>query len=319
MAKYTIDYGHTLSGADTGASGCGRKEQDLTREVGTKVIELLKSVGNEVHEIRKDSCSSLNESLNWRVNTINNINPDYSISIHFNACNGSAHGSEVWVGTGVNSQANAILNNLSKLGLTNRGLKNGITQGLALVKRTNPPAMLIECCFIDNQDDMSKYNVDKFARAIANGLDSRVSLEEKKVEERKNFQINITAGFNKARHDASGINFASLDPKNGETLESLAIQIQGFNFLYRVNISGCGRDGWSRNGFTHGCYNNGHGIEGLQMKNYGEPPYGYQIQYRVHNEAKGWSNWCKDGEYAGLENDGATLVTAVEVRVEKIA
>ena len=95
MAKITVDYGHTLSGADTGASGCGKKEQDLTREVGTRVVNLLRSVGNDVHEIRLDSCNSERESLNWRVNKINNINPDLSVSIHFNAFNGSAHGSEV--------------------------------------------------------------------------------------------------------------------------------------------------------------------------------------------------------------------------------
>ena len=83
--RIAIDYGHTLTGGDTGASGCGRKEQDLTREVGTRVVNLLRSVGNEVHEIRLDSCSSVNESLNWRVNKINSISLDLSVSIHFNA------------------------------------------------------------------------------------------------------------------------------------------------------------------------------------------------------------------------------------------
>ena len=38
--RIAIDYGHTLTGADTGASGCGRKEQDLTREVGTRVVKI---------------------------------------------------------------------------------------------------------------------------------------------------------------------------------------------------------------------------------------------------------------------------------------
>lgn len=320
MAKITIDYGHTLSGADTGASGCGKKEQDLTREVGTRVVSLLRSVGNEVHEIRKDSCSSLNESLNWRVNTINSINPDYSVSIHFNSFNGSAHGSEVWIGTGVNDKADRILSNLSKLGLTNRGKKDGIGRGLALVKRTNPPAMLIECCFIDNQGDMSKYNADKFARAIANGIDTRVALEEPKKEEPlKHFKIIMYGGFNVNKVRQEGIDFCSLDMHNGETLESIAIQIEGFNFQYRVNISQNGRTPWLRNGYLQGCYSNGQGIEALEMKNFGEPPYGYQIQYRVHVLDKGWSNWCKDGEFAGNENDGAKRVSAVEVRIVKIA
>ena len=37
-----IDMGHTLSGKGTGSVGCGYKEQDLTRELGKKVITLLK-------------------------------------------------------------------------------------------------------------------------------------------------------------------------------------------------------------------------------------------------------------------------------------
>lgn len=172
--KITIDYGHTLSGGDTGATGCGKKEQDLTREVGTRVINLLRSVGNDVHEIRLDSCNNVNESLNWRVRKINDINPELSVSIHFNACNGTAHGTEIWIGTGVTDRANRILGNFAGLGFTNRGLKDGIGAGLALVKRTNPPAMLVECCFIDNGKDMSKYNADNFARAIAAGIDTRV-------------------------------------------------------------------------------------------------------------------------------------------------
>lgn len=175
--KITIDYGHTLSGGDTGASGCGRKEQDLTREVGTRVVALLREVGNTVHEIRLDYAATVRESMNWRVSKINSLNPDYSISIHFNAhANTSAHGSEVWIGTGVTDKANRILANFAGLGFTNRGLKDGIGAELALVKNTNMPAMLVECCFITNAGDMSKYNADKFARIIANGLDSRVSL-----------------------------------------------------------------------------------------------------------------------------------------------
>ena len=175
--KITIDYGHTLSGGDTGANGCGKREQDLTREVGTRVVNLLRSVGNDVHEIRLDSCNSERESLNWRVNKINNINPDLSVSIHFNsATNPDAHGTEIWIGTGVTDRANNILRNFTGLGFTNRGLKDGIGAKLALVKRTNPPAMLVECCFIMNSSDMSKYNADNFAKAIANGIDSRVAL-----------------------------------------------------------------------------------------------------------------------------------------------
>ena len=44
--KINLDMGHTLSGADTGAEGCGRREQDCTREIGYKVKAKLEALGH---------------------------------------------------------------------------------------------------------------------------------------------------------------------------------------------------------------------------------------------------------------------------------
>lgn len=191
MAKYSIDYGHCLRGADIGASGNGYKEENLTREVGRFVVEKLRLLGHQVQEIDLQSAISVNESLNERIRLINNYNPDLSISIHFNAFNGSAYGTEVLT-DGYNSNiANNILAEFETLGLYSRGVKSG--DELAVVGGVKPYAMLVECCFIDSSSDMKKYNSEAFANAIvkgvcgklpqqANNSQNNVIKEEKKVK-----------------------------------------------------------------------------------------------------------------------------------------
>ena len=166
--KFCIDCGHTLSGADTGAMGCGKLEQNLTREVGMKVIAKLQALGHTVVNCTVDYASSMSESLSTRVNKANNAGGDLYICIHFNASNGQGHGTEVFTHNGKElTQARNVLNNIVALGYTNRGIKSA---NLYVINHTNMNAMLIECCFIDNASDMSKYNAENFANAIVKGL-----------------------------------------------------------------------------------------------------------------------------------------------------
>ena len=166
--KFCIDCGHTLAGGDTGAVGCGKLEQNLTREVGMKVIAKLQALGHTVVNCTVDYASSMSESLATRVNKANNAGGDLYVCIHFNASNGLGHGTEVFTYNGKElTQARNVLNNLCALGYSNRGIKSA---NLYVINHTNMNAMLIECCFIDNASDMSKYNAENFANAIVKGL-----------------------------------------------------------------------------------------------------------------------------------------------------
>ena len=168
MSKFLIDCGHTLSGGDTGAIGCGKLEQNLTREVGSKVIAKLQALGHTVVNCTVDYASTLSESLAARVNKANNAGGDLYVCIHFNASNGAGHGTVVFTYNGKElTQARNVLNNICALGYTNRGIKGA---NLYVINHTNMNAMLIECCFIDNASDMSKYNAENFANAIVKGL-----------------------------------------------------------------------------------------------------------------------------------------------------
>lgn len=169
--KINLDMGHTLSGADTGAVGCGRKEQDCTREIGYKVKAKLEALGHSVCICSVDNANSVNESLCARVNKANTNGGDLYVSIHLNA--GGGHGTEVYTYQGRElSAARNVLNNICSLGYRNRGIKNA---NLYVINHTKMPAMLIECCFIDSNDDMARYNAEDIANAIVKGLVGQTS------------------------------------------------------------------------------------------------------------------------------------------------
>ena len=176
--KINLDMGHTLSGADTGAVGCGRKEQDCTRELGYKVKAKLEALGHSVCICSVDSAGTINESLCARVNKANANEGDLYVSIHLNA--GGGHGTEVYTYQGKElSEARNVLNNICSLGYRNRGIKGA---NLYVINHTKMPAMLIECCFIDSSDDMSKFNAEDIANAIVKGLVGQTSNSTAKIK-----------------------------------------------------------------------------------------------------------------------------------------
>jgi len=174
MAAYTVDFGHTLSGGDTGARGNGFVEEKLTREIGNLVVQGLRKEGHAVYPIQLDYANTLVDSLNYRVNKIISLNPTQSISIHINAAtNKDATGVEVWGDNLCKDMCIKISDNISKgFNLANRGFKNGC-EDLALVGLyglSNVPALLVECFFISNFNDCNKYNAQKYADCIVSGI-----------------------------------------------------------------------------------------------------------------------------------------------------
>lgn len=164
--KIVLDYGHCLSGADTGASGNGYREEICTREIGKKVKAKLEALGHTVVVVSPDYASSVSESLNIRVSRANSANADISVSIHLNA--GGGRGTEIYTKNAVPlTEAVNILKEMNSIGYLNRGVKNG--SDFALVGSVKTKSMLIECCFIDSSD-MNMYDPEKIANAIVKGL-----------------------------------------------------------------------------------------------------------------------------------------------------
>ena len=67
-----------------------------------------------------------------------------------------------------------ILNELSNIGLKNRGVK--YRKDLFVLKETKMKAILVECAFCDSTRDMSGYNCCKIANAIFKGICSKFKI-----------------------------------------------------------------------------------------------------------------------------------------------
>jgi N-acetylmuramoyl-L-alanine amidase len=167
--KFGIDIGHNCS-PDTGAPGIpgGKSEDQLTMAIGTKLIQKLKAAGHTVVECKPSSASSVIDSLRKRVNKANQENVNLFVAIHFNSFNGIARGTEVFaLSSAGQAIAKSVLTEITKLGFLNRGVKSA---NFFVLKNTNMPAILIECCFCDSRKDMTIFDAEEMAEAIKGGL-----------------------------------------------------------------------------------------------------------------------------------------------------
>ncbi len=168
-----INCGHTASGAGSGAVGI-INESEHTRLVGRALMSLLRSAGVSVIDCTIDQANTQQEYLAAAVALANRQDLDWFISIHFNASkNHEGHGVEVYTYEGRQYQdAIDVCANIADLGFTNRGVKAG--SGLYVIRKTKAKAILIECCFCDNQGDVDTYRAaggaDSMAKAICDAL-----------------------------------------------------------------------------------------------------------------------------------------------------
>jgi N-acetylmuramoyl-L-alanine amidase len=173
--RYGIDIGHNCP-PDIGAKGI-KFEDNLTLDVGRRVIAKLRALGHEVVECKPDRASAVGESLSRRCAKANASKVDIFVSIHFNAFNTKANGTEVFATSEEGRKiAKPVLDEIVKLGFFNRGVKNG--SHLFVLQHTNMPAILVEGCFIDSQKDVSLYDPEKMANAIVKGLTGKLPTEQ---------------------------------------------------------------------------------------------------------------------------------------------
>ena len=172
--RFAIDIGHNLR-YDTGAIGI-KPEDELTMAVGTKLSELLEKAGHTTIDCLPEEAQGLKDSLAKRVRKANIAHANIFVSIHFNAFNGKAHGTEVFALSRIGQRiARDVLDEICKLGYYDRGVKSA---NFYVLKHTKMPAILVECAFVDSAKDMALLDVDKMARAICQGLIGEVATPE---------------------------------------------------------------------------------------------------------------------------------------------
>ena len=164
-----------------GKTACGAigliRESTEARKVKDLVIAYLRKQGHTVYDCTEENGKNRDDVLVKIVKKCNAHKVDLDVSIHFNAMrndyvgDGKTGGTEVFVynttGTSYKYAVN-ICNEISKMGYYNRGVK--VNSGLYVLKNTNAQAILIECCFVDDKDDINLYDADKMAKAIVKGI-----------------------------------------------------------------------------------------------------------------------------------------------------
>lgn len=176
--KVYINPGHDQK-YDSGAVNptTGLRECDVAAKIGAKVKAYLEKAGCECRLFQSDNLyydSSYDDRPVAVCADANAWGADVFISIHCNAFNGSARGTETLCYSRMTDGGNlaqCIQNQIvGALGTVDRGVKE--RTDLTVLKHTAMPAALVECAFIDNDDDAKVLvtSLDDIARAIARGV-----------------------------------------------------------------------------------------------------------------------------------------------------
>ncbi len=200
MMRINVHAGHNFH--VPGAGGCFSETAE-DRKVKNEVIRQLREAGHTVYDCTDEVATNKNQNLANIVAKCNAHKVDLDVSIHFNAFNGGAHGTEVWVHSGstIRPTAQRIVNNIAALGFTNRGVKD--TTSLYVIRKTVAPAMLIECCFCDSAVDAKRYDCKAMATAIAKGIMGNAATKPAPKPKAEKFTVRITSEQTHLRAKAS--------------------------------------------------------------------------------------------------------------------
>ena len=166
--KVFINPGHAWNGVpDPGACGYGLRESDVAASIGQMVKSRLDAAGLETNLLQSNNLSGVPDAAN-------NWGADIFVSIHCNAFNSIAKGTETCVyalGTNGATLGQEIQKRIvASLDTVDRGLKE--RPGLCVLRRTDMPAVLVETAFIDEATDngLLSRRPEAFAAAIAEGV-----------------------------------------------------------------------------------------------------------------------------------------------------
>jgi N-acetylmuramoyl-L-alanine amidase len=168
--KVFLGVGH--GGKDPGAIGNGFHEADLNLSIALACQAELVRHGVTVGMSRtKDE----NDDLNEEIRECNAFKPDLALDIHNNA--GGGDGAETYYhhggGTGKTLAVN-ILDEIVKIGQNSRGAKirknaNG-DDYYGWIRLTSSPAVIVECAFVDNANDIKCIDTEAERKAMGVAL-----------------------------------------------------------------------------------------------------------------------------------------------------
>ena len=181
--KVFLGVGH--GGSDPGAVANGFKEKDLNLDIAFACFYELERHSVQVMMSRK---GDEEDSLTEEINECNKYNPDLAVDIHNNAGGGDGAEAYYHYGGGLSkTAAENILSEIVKIGQNSRGAKTRKGSDgrdyYGFIRETVPPAVIVECAFVDNANDMqiidTKAEREKMGIAIAKGILSTLGVAYK--------------------------------------------------------------------------------------------------------------------------------------------
>ena len=171
-----LDAGH--GGVDSGAQGNGKSEADLTWKIMTACKNKLEAYGFKIVLAREQSGYYPSNDYLYRVQRCIDQGAQAFVSFHINSGSSGAHGAEVYAPTANGTDytqvsvelANKVMNNLTAMGLTYRGVfQMEIGDEFAVIRCAREqgiPGILIEHGFISNYGDVANYFSDDGCRRL---------------------------------------------------------------------------------------------------------------------------------------------------------
>lgn len=171
MFKLYLDPGH--GGTDSGATGNGLLEKNLTLDIALRIRSLLLNNYENV-DVKMSRETDVFVSLTERTNAANTWQANYFLSIHINSADsGSAKGYEdfIYYGLSDSSQTatyqNILHEEIIKINeLFDRGKKKA---DFHVLRESNMPALLTENGFITNVEDATKLKDANWRQKVAEG------------------------------------------------------------------------------------------------------------------------------------------------------
>jgi len=157
---FVIDPGHGGELGDDEAGPSGLREKDVNLYIAQRLAEYLEKNGASVKLTRY---TDEDISLPKRVEMINNIRPNFVISIHQNSFFApGVSGTEVYFYRGDiegEKMGKNILNNIVKsMGTVNRGNRNA---DFYILRESKVSSVLVECMYISNPEEERKLRCDE--------------------------------------------------------------------------------------------------------------------------------------------------------------
>ena len=171
-----VDAGH--GGSSTGATAGGFQEKNITLQISLKLRDALEACGAKVVMTRD---KDVDVALSDRPNLANDIHADLFVSVHNDSFTSDCRGTSTYFHMSDPSSralANVVAQTIAGVsGIPSKGaLSDGIlyNSGLAVLRESRMPAILVEVAYISNTQDRRKLIDQDFqqrvAKAICDGL-----------------------------------------------------------------------------------------------------------------------------------------------------